>query len=139
MAFRTPLANSQPVHLPVDSHRLFRTRHVQAGLNAQGALFFSLASLSEYPRRLATHAKVGVSRQGEVQAASSRGGWETPYILPPTKQLHFLSLPDSTVVYSNLLINIPQCGIRENTRWGYRDGVKRKGGKIGMHDEWETE
>ena len=33
----------------------------------------------------------------------------------PTKQLHFRSLPDNTVVYSNLLINIPQCGIRENT------------------------
>ena len=58
--------------------------------------------------------KVGVSRQGDVQAANSRGGWETPYILP-TKQLHFRSLPDNTVVYSNLLINIPQCGIRANT------------------------
>ena len=31
------------------------------------------------------------------------------------QQLHFRSLPDNTVVYSNLLINIPQCGIRENT------------------------
>ena len=33
----------------------------------------------------------------------------------PTKKLHFRSDADNTVVYSNLLINIPQCGIRENT------------------------
>ena len=48
-----------------------------------------------------------MSRQGDVQAASPRGG---PNILPtPTKQLHFRSLPDNTVVYRNLLINISQC------------------------------
>ena len=29
--------------------------------------------------------KVGVNRQGDVQAASSLGGWETPYILPTSK------------------------------------------------------
>ena len=60
--------------------------------------------------------KVGASRQGEVQAASSRGGvGKTPYILStsirqflPTKLLHFLSLPENTIVYRNILINIPQ-------------------------------
>ena len=31
---------------------------------------------------LAMVRKVGVSRQGDVQAASSGGGWKTPYILP---------------------------------------------------------
>ena len=63
--------------------------------------------------------KVGVSRQGDVQAASMRRGLGNiihfAHQFLPTKQLHFRSLPDNTVVYSNLLINIPQCGIRENT------------------------
>ena len=63
-----------------------------------------VASLPGYSKRLASekntthlvhsdlleHATVrksrcGSTRQGDVQAASSRGGWETPYIL----QLHF--------------------------------------------------
>ena len=65
--------------------------------------------------------KVGASRQGDVQAASSREGGETPYISPTSQaifahqKLHFRSDADNTVVYSNLLINIPQCGFRENT------------------------
>ena len=53
MAFPTPLANSQPVLLPVDSHRLFRT--VAYSDCTRCVVFFWLASLSESPGRLATH------------------------------------------------------------------------------------
>ena len=58
-----------------------------------------------------------MSRQADVQAASSVGknaihlAHQQSGFCPP-KQLHFRSLPDNTVVYSNLLINIPQGGIR---------------------------
>ena len=56
MAFPIPLVNSQPVHLPVDSHRLFRTVACSSRSDCtRCAVFVSLASLSEYPRRLATH------------------------------------------------------------------------------------
>ena len=53
MAFPTPLVNS---HLPVDSHRLFRTMACSSRSECtRCVVFFSLASLSEYPGRLATH------------------------------------------------------------------------------------
>ena len=56
MSFPTPLANSQPVRLPVDSHRLFRTMACSSRSECtRCVVFFSLASLSEYPGRLATH------------------------------------------------------------------------------------
>ena len=54
--FSPPLANSQPVHLPVDSHRLFRTVACSSRSDCtRCVVFFSLPSLSEYPGRLATH------------------------------------------------------------------------------------
>ena len=56
MAFPTPLANSQPVHLPVNAHQLFRTMACSSRSECtRCVVFFSLASLSEYSGRLATH------------------------------------------------------------------------------------
>ena len=73
MAFPTPLANSQPVHLPVDSHRLFQTMACSSRSECtRCVVFFSLASLSEYPGRLATHGWncVLVVRDGDVLHSS---------------------------------------------------------------------
>ena len=74
--------------------------------------------LPDYSERLASEkiqtclntpwsGKVGASQQGDVQAASSRGGWETPYILPTSKAVFahqiaaFPVFAGNTVVYSN--------------------------------------
>ena len=56
--------------------------------------------------------KVGASRQGGCEFTRGVG---TPYIL----QAAFPVWPDNTVVYRKILINIPRCGIRENTSLTY--------------------
>ena len=56
MAFPTSLANSQTVHLPVDSHQLFRTVACSNRSECtRCAVPLPLASLSECPGRLAMH------------------------------------------------------------------------------------
>ena len=64
MAFPIPLANSQPVHLPVDSHQLFRTIACSSRSECTRYVVFShlqfhpcVASLPGYSERLASEKK----------------------------------------------------------------------------------
>ena len=90
--------NSQPVHLPVDSNQLFRTVACSSRSECtRCVVFFSLASLSEYPGRLATH------------------GWNCVLVVRDGGVLH--SSPPSINSLSGQLLSVLQLWIVNWVAW----------------------